>query len=164
MRVPYWLKLGLLMLFATALQATLAHQIQIRGVQPDFNKVVLICIAVNTSIQVATACGFLAGWMMGSVVGMSVGSYLISRMVLGASLGLLELRVFRHNPIVLILSALAGSLLCEAVFFLFSPQENVARWVYQATGESLYNLLFVLPIAGWVRRIVPPGPGLVYAS
>lgn len=164
MRVPYWLKLGVMLWLATALQATVAHRLQIHGVQPDFNKVVLICIAINTPVHTATAYGFLSGWLMGSVVGMSVGSYLVSRMALGASLGLLELRVFRHNPVVLILSALTGSLLCEAVFFLFSPQENVTHWVVLATGESLYNLLFVLPIAVWVRRIVPPGPGLVYAS
>ncbi len=164
MRLPVWLKLVLLILFATALQASLAPHLRILGVQPDLNKVVLIAIAVNTSVHAATACGFLAGWLMGTVVGMSVGSYLVSRMVLGASLGLLELRVFRHNPIVLILSALAGSMLCEAVFFLFSPQQDAGRWVVQATGESVYNLLFVLPVAAWVRRMIPPGPGLVYAS
>ncbi len=164
MRLPVWLKLVLLMLFATALQASLAPHLRIGGAQPDLNKVVLIAIAVNTSAHAATACGFLAGWLMGTVVGMSVGSYLISRMVLGGALGLLELRVFRHNPIVMVLSALAGSMLCEAVFFLFSPQQDVGRWVAQATGESVYNLLFVLPVAAWVRRIIPPGPGLVYAS
>lgn len=164
MRMPPWLKLMFLMLFATALQGAVAHRLRIWGVQPDFNKVVLLGIAVNTSAHVATAYGFMAGWLMGSVVGMSVGSYLISRMVLGASLGLLELRVFRHNPIVLILSALAGGMLCEAVFFLFSPQQNVPRWVYQATGESIYNLVFVLPVSAWVRRNLPPSPGLVYAS
>lgn len=162
-RAPVWLKLVLLMLFATALQATFAHRLQIGDVQPDFNKVVLICIAVNTSAHTATAYGFLAGWLMGSLVGASVGSYLISRMALGASLGLLELRVFRHNPVVLILSGLAGTMLCETVFFLFSPQQNVGHWACLATGESIYNLLFVLPIAAWVRRIVPPSPGLVYA-
>ncbi len=164
MRIPWWLKLVLLMVVATALQATLAHRMRILGVQPDLNKVVLIAIAVNSSVQVATAYGLLAGWLMGTVVGMSIGSYLVSRMVLGASLGLLELRVFREHPMVLILSALAGGMLCEAVFFLFSPQENVARWAYLATGESLYNLLFIIPIAGWVRRIIPPSSGLVYAS
>jgi rod shape-determining protein MreD len=164
MKMPVWLKLALLMLFATAVQGSFAHHLQFRGVQPDFNKVVLICIAVNTPVHVATACGFLSGWLIGTVVGMSVGSYLVSRMVLGASLGLLELRVFRHNPVVLIFSALAGGILCEAVFFLFSPQPNVSQWLYQAAGESIYNLLFVLPIALWVRRILPPGPGLVYAS
>lgn len=163
-RVPVWLKLVLLMLLATAVQGSFAHYLRVWGVQPDLNKVVLICIAVNTPVHVATACGFFSGWLMGTVVGLSVGSYLVSRMLLGASLGLLELRVFRHNPVVLIFSALTGSMLCEAVFFLFSPQPNVSQWVYQAAGESIYNLLFVLPIAAWVRRILPPGPGLVYAS
>jgi rod shape-determining protein MreD len=163
-KAPTWLKLGLLLLVATAVQATFASRLRVYGLQPDFNKVVLTCIAVNTSVHVATAYGFVAGWLMGSVVGMSVGSYLMSRMVLGAALGLLELRVFRHNPIVLIFSALTGSMVCEAVFFLFSPQPNGAQWVYQATGESVYNLLFVLPIAAWVKRLLPPGPGLVYTS
>ncbi|MGC8784430.1 MAG: rod shape-determining protein MreD [Armatimonadota bacterium] len=164
MRVPAWLKLVLLILFATAIQAVFAHHLRFHGVQPDFNKVVLICIAVNTSVHVATAYGLLAGWLMGSVVGMSVGSYLISRMMLGALLGLLELRVFRHNPVVLIFSALTGSMLCEAVFFLFSPQQNAGRWVSLAVGESLYNLVFVLPVSAWVRRILPPSTGLSYTS
>ncbi|GIV16035.1 MAG: hypothetical protein KatS3mg022_1470 [Armatimonadota bacterium] len=164
MRLPAWLKLVLLILFATTVQAVFAHHLRFHGVQPDFNKVVLICIAVNTSVHVATAYGFLAGWLMGSVVGMSVGSYLISRMMLGALLGLLELRVFRHNPVVLIFSALTGSMLCEAVFFLFSPQQNVGRWVSLALGESLYNLVFVVPVYAWVRRILPPSTGLSYAS
>lgn len=164
MRPPAWLKLVLLLLFATALQGTVAYRLRIWGIQPDFNKVVLIGIAVNTSAHVATAYGFVGGWLMGTVVGTSVGSYLISRMVLGASLGLLELRLFRQNPIVLIFSALVGSMLCEAVFFLFSPQQNAGRWAVQATGESIYNLLFILPIAGWIRRILPPAPGLVYTS
>ncbi|GIV21813.1 MAG: hypothetical protein KatS3mg023_3564 [Armatimonadota bacterium] len=164
MRVPVWMQLVLLMLLATAVQGSFAHHLRVWGVQPDLNKVVLICIAVNTPVHVATACGFFSGWLMGTVVGMSVGSYLVSRMVLGAALGLLELRVFRHNPIVMVFSALTGSMLCEAVFFLFSPQPNVSRWVYQAAGESIYNLLFVLPVAAWVRRLLPTGTGLVYAS
>ncbi|MCS6830142.1 MAG: rod shape-determining protein MreD [bacterium] len=164
MKIPAWLKLVLLLLFATAAQAVFAHRLRLHGVQPDFNKVVLICIAVNTSVIVATAYGFLAGWLMGSVVGASVGSYLVSRMTLGLSLGLLELRVFRHNPVVLIFSALTGSMLCEAVFFLFSPQQDVGRWVYLAMGESLYNLVFIVPVSAWVRRILPPSPGLSYTS
>lgn len=164
MKLPAWVKLVLLMLLATAVQAVFAHHLRIHGVQPDFNKVVLICIAVNTSAHVAMAYGFLAGWLMGSVVGTSVGSYLISRMMLGALLGLLELRLFRHNPVVLIFSALTGSMLCEAVFFLFSPQQDVGSWVFMATGESLYNLVFVVPVSAWVRRILPPSTGLTYAS
>lgn len=164
MRPPVWMKLVLLIVLATVMQAMFAHRLQFRGVQPDFNKVVLIGIAVNTSVHVATAYGFLAGWLMGTVVGMSVGSYLVSRMVLGASLGLLELRVFRHNPIVLVFSALTGSMLCEAVFYLFSPQPNAPRWAYQALGESVYNLIFILPVAGWIRRMVPPTPRLNYTS
>lgn len=164
MKVPAWLKLVVLILFATAVQAVFAHHLRLRGVQPDFNKVVLICIAVNTSVHVATAYGFLCGGLMGSVAGMSVGSYLISRMMLGALLGLLELRVFRHNPVVLIFSALTGSMLCEAVFFLFSPQQNVGRWVSLSLGESLYNLVFVVPVYAWVRRILPPSTGLSYTS
>lgn len=161
-KIPVWLKLVLLMLLATAVQGTFAHHLQFHGVQPDLNKVVLICIAVNTPVHVATACGFLSGWLMGTVVGMSVGSYLVSRMILGASLSLLERRVFRNEPIVLVFAALTGSMLCEAAFFLFSPQPNVSKWVYQAVGESVYNLLFVLPIDLWVRRILPHTSRLVY--
>lgn len=164
MKIPAWVKLVFLMLFATAIQAVFAHRLRIHGVQPDFNKVVLICIAVNTSVHAATAYGFLAGWLMGTVVGTSVGSYLISRMMLGALLGLLESRVFRHNPVVLVFSALTGSMLCEAVFFLFSPQQDVGRWVSLAIGESFYNLLFIVPVSAWVRRILLPGRGLTYAS
>lgn len=155
MRLPVWLKLGLLLFAATALQAVFASRLRLWGVQPDLNKVVLICIAVNTSAHVALAYGLVAGWLMGTVVGMSVGSYLVSRMVLGAALGMLEPRVFRHDPPVLVFSAWTGSLLCEAVFFLFSPQPDVPRWVVQALGESGYNLLFVLPVFWWVRRLVP---------
>lgn len=162
MRMPVWLKLVLLLVVATAVQAVFASRLQWGGVQPDLNKVVLICIALNTPAQAALAYGFVAGGLMGMVVGMSVGSYLISRMVLGAALGVLELRVFRHDPPVLVLSAWTGSLLCEAVFFLFSPQPNVSRWVVQALGESGYNLLFVLPVFWWVRRIVPSRGRLEY--
>lgn len=164
MKIPVWLKLVLLIVFATAFQASFASALRIHGVQPDLNKVVLICIAINTSTYSAIAYGFLSGWLIGSVVGVSVGSYLISRMALAAALGLLELRVFRDNPFVLIFAALTGSMLCEAVFFLFSPQQDTARWVHQALGETIYNLLFILPISAWVRRIVPPTRGLVYTS
>ncbi|MDW8103604.1 MAG: rod shape-determining protein MreD [Armatimonadota bacterium] len=162
MKLPAWLQLVLLLVLATALQAAFAYRLRVWGVQPDLNKVVLICIAVNTPAHVAVAYGFVAGWLMGTVVGMSLGSYLVSRMMLGAALGLLELRVFRHNPVVLVFSALTGSLLCEAVFFLFSPQPDVSRWVVQALGESGYNLVFVLPIAWWVRRLLPPVHRLDY--
>lgn len=162
MKIPVWLKLTLLLIAATAVQGVFASRLRWGGVQPDWNKVVLICIAVHLSPLAAMAYGFVAGGLMGIVVGMSVGSYLVSRMVLGVVLALLEMRVFRHDPPVLVFSALAGSLLCEVVFFLFSPQPDVARWTVQALGESGYNLLFVLPIAWWVRRIIPPKGRLKY--
>lgn len=164
MKLPVGVKLVLMLVGATVLQAAFGSSLRIAGVQPDFNKMVLIGIAVNVSAPASAAYGFVAGWLMGATVGVSVGSYIVSRMTMAWLLGLLEARLVRHNPVVLMFSALTGSMLCEAIFFLFSPQPEVYRWLKQAVGESVYTVVFVLPITAWVRRLLPAGTRLSYVS
>ncbi len=64
------------------------------------------------------ALGFIAGLMHGSLVGFSLGSFIVTRTITGFLAGLVTTRLFSENPLVPALSAVWLTVVCEALFLL----------------------------------------------
>ncbi len=154
-KLPLWPKLLLLVVIAAALQGNLTQLIAIKGVQPDLLLVCVVAIGVNSHFEQAAVWGFLVGWLTGSLVGVSLGSFIITRTALAMLLASMEARIFRGNPALWAGCAFLGTLLCESFFYLLSPHTSSLRWLYITLGTAAYNTVLVLPIGWLVSKFTP---------
>ncbi len=155
--VPVWLRAVLLLVMAAGLQGAWGSALSIYGASPDLLLVTLTALALVLPPAGAAAVGLLGGWFTGALVGRSVGSFIVTRLLLGAGLGLLELRFYRANPLISAGAALLGTLFSEGVFFVFSPEQfanDIPRWGWLTLGKAGYHIILIVPLSALVRRII----------
>lgn len=140
---------GLLILAGT-LQGN-AGWLSIHGARPDFLLVVLIATALMLDPFEGAIMGFAAGFIHGSIVGISLGSFIISRTLIGFIAGTVTVRLFSENPLVPMLGAGGLTFLSEAVFLLSNPTGGFLVVMNKILMTSLYNSVLTM-IAFWILR------------
>lgn len=144
--------LPIVMLFlAGALQGNLPHWLMIKGARPDFLLITLISFSLMQDPLLGTVLGFLAGLIHGSIVGISLGSFIVSRTVIGFAAGSVTIRLFSENPIVPVLAAGGLTFVGEALFLLVNPTPDLLASLNVVLFKSLYNSLLTL-IVFWFLR------------
>ena len=141
----------ILLLIAAAIQGNLPSWLTLKGGQPDLILVVLIAFALLLDPLSGALLGFLAGMLHGSVVGYSLGSFIVSRTIIGFAAGSVTIRLFSENPVVPVLAA-GGLTFCgEAVFLLANPTHDLLSSLNIILAKSLFNSLLTL-IVYWLLR------------
>ena len=139
--------LGLFLVLAAALQVSLGPRLAVQGVFPDLLLVCSIVAGLLYGPQVGAISGFVAGWFTFALQGQWPGSFLISRLVTGYLLGLLEARLFKENVTIHIGGAFLGTLLATGLFLLICPELiRQPGWPRQALYGALYNALMAPPL------------------
>jgi cell shape-determining protein MreD len=145
---------------AALLQMDLAYSLRIGRAQPDFIILFIVLTSMFCDANGGAALGFWGGLLTASVAApphSGFGGLIVSRTLIGFAIGWLEARVFRDHPLLAIVLVAAGTFLAEALFFLFAPQHNVARWARVALVlPTLYNAALALPFYFLVRRFARP--------
>ena len=141
----------LLVLVASAVQGDLPPWLVLKGGRPDFVLVVLIATALTLDPVSGAVLGFIAGMVHGSIVGYSLGSFVVSRTVIGFLAGSVTIRLFSENPVVPVLAAGGLTFLGEAVFLLSNPTPDLLASLNVALAKSLFNSLLTL-VAYWLLR------------
>lgn len=136
------------LLIAAGLQSNWPSSWDLLGAKPDFVLVMLIVFSLENEPNYGVGLGFCAGLIMGASVGSSIGSFLVSRILTGFGAGLTNKRLFSKNPIVIILSTVALTIICEVIFLMANPRPfmYIVRII---TGEAVYN-----GIAAWLINII----------
>lgn len=139
------------LIVAAGLQGNLPSGFSLWGAQPDFILVVLIAYALAAEPSFGAALGFVAGLIHGSAVGVCLGSFIVTRTVVGFLAGFVTGRLFSENPVVPVLSAAWLTFVCEVLFLLANPRPNFGLTLRTVGAECLLNSLLTL-ILCWVLR------------
>jgi rod shape-determining protein MreD len=134
---------------AAILQGRVAHEVSIRGAEPDFPLVVLSGSAVLVGSMRGSLLGFWTGLLAAVSLPAAYGSVFASRIIAGAFAGSFGSSLIRTNLLVPPLVTLAASLLAEFVSTLIAPGpalHHSRRWLFQTGGEVLYNTALALPV------------------
>ncbi len=134
---------------AAILQGRVAHEVSIRGAQPDLPLVVLSGSAILVGSMRGSLLGFWAGLLAAVSLPAAYGSVFAGRIVAGALAGSLGSSLIRSNLLVPPLVTLAANLLAEIVSALIAPGpalHHSRRWLVQTGGEVLYNTVLALPV------------------
>ena len=134
----------LCLLAAAGLQANLPAGFHILGSGPDLVLVVLIAFSLAADTNAGLLLGFSAGLIEGSVVGASLGSFIVTRTIVGFAAGVSTTTFFSVNPIVSILSTGWLTLACEFLFVLANPAASLFVAARRIAGECIWNSLLSL--------------------
>jgi rod shape-determining protein MreD len=129
---------------AAGLQGNLPSGISILGAKPDLVLVVLISYALAADPAFGATLGFVAGLLHGSLVGFSLGSFIVTRTITGFLAGIVTTRLFSENPLVPALSAVWLTVVCEALFLLSNPSPDIAIAFRKVAGECISNAILTL--------------------
>lgn len=140
-----------MLVFAGALQGNIPSWMVIKGARPDLILVVLITIALGLDPGAGAVLGFLAGLIHGSIVGVSLGSFIASCTIIGFAAGFVTIRMFSENPIVPVIVAGVLTFAGEIMFLLTNPVAGFLVSLNIVLFKTLYNSLLTL-ILFWVIR------------
>lgn len=138
---------------AAGLQGNLPGFVSIWGAKPDLVLVVLISYSLAADPAFGAGLGFIAGLLHGSFVGLSLGSFIVTRTITGFLAGLVTTRVFSENPLVPALSAVWLTVVCEVLFLLGNPQPDLGIALRKVAGECLSNAIFTLFVYFALRNL-----------
>jgi hypothetical protein len=119
------MRIALLVYFAVALQTTwLARPYEwAYGARLDLPLLVVISIGLTCGWRHGALCGLAAGWLMGIAAAYNVGSFALSRMVVGGVCGTATRRFSRDHPFAAPLSMAGGTLGAHLIFGFMSPAD-----------------------------------------
>ncbi len=141
-----YLKALLCLAAAVAVQGTVPASLNLFGARCDVVLVVLIAFSLAADPLHGALIGFIAGLLQGSAVGLSLGSFIVTRTLVGFFAGVTTTRFFSENPIVTVASAFWLTLACEIMFLMGNPGVPFAWAVWKTLGEGVLNsvLSFIL--------------------
>jgi len=140
-----------MLILAGALQSNIPSWMVIKDARPDFILVVLISISLTLDPGTGAVLGFIAGLIHGSIVGISLGSFIASRTIIGFAAGSVTIRLFSENPIVPVLAAGGLTFAGEIVFLLTNPANDFLASISIVLCKSLYNSLLTLILFWFIR-------------
>ena len=141
------------LLLATGLQGNLPGCISLWGGKPDLVLVVLISYSLAADPVFGTTLGFIAGLLVGSSVGLSLSSFIVTRTITGFLAGLVTTRLFSENPLVPALSAIWLTVVCEVFFLLGNPPPVLSVGIWKVAGECISNAVFTLFVYYALRHL-----------
>jgi rod shape-determining protein MreD len=143
----------ILLLIGAGLQSTAAAGIAFRGAHPDFVLTIALSAALLSDASVGCLAGFGAGLVMTSVVGRTLGTFLVSRTIAGYVAGLVTKRLYRGNAGVVLLGVFIGSIIAEIVYGLSDPRLTLSHWVQTTLLGAGMNAVLALPMTVILRYL-----------
>lgn len=131
----------LCLLSAAGVQANLPAGFHILGSGPDIVLVVLIAFSLAADTSAGVFLGFAAGLIEGSTVGNSLGSFIVTRTIVGFIAGFATTTFFSVNPLVSIVTTGWLTLVCELMFVLANPAASLFVAARTIAGECIWNSL-----------------------
>jgi rod shape-determining protein MreD len=136
---------------AASIQGNLPSGMSLLGAKPDLVLVVLIAYSLAADPIVGAGIGFIAGLVHGAAVGLSLGSFIVTRTITGFLAGFATTRLFSENPVVPVFSAVWLTAVCEGLFLLANPRMALVPAARVTLGECIYNAALTL-LLYWLLR------------
>lgn len=147
------LRLAFFLLAAFVVHAAFVGDIAVHGARPDLGLTSLLICCLFVDAPTCAWLGLMAGALEASYTNRYVGSFIVSRTLIGFVLGSLEERIFRDNILIAIAAAVLGTMATESLFFLFAPQPHALRWLVRTGQAALYNGILSVPLYPVIRRL-----------
>lgn len=139
-----------------AIQTTWLARVEIFGAHLDLMLLTVVSVALLLGAQNGAVFGLVAGVLTGYIAGASLGSFALSRLIIGSSFGFFDRRFSSDNPFAPPICAAAATFLASVIFLALSPDTFSSHWLSRVLTECGLNALFIWPVYLCVNKLVPP--------
>jgi len=154
------LVLSLLIYTTCLMQTTILDYIEIMGIRPNLLLVVAISIALARNDMEPAFMGLACGFAMDILIGRTLGWYAMCLFLVCFSIGLINPKLYKENPLIPIFFVFLSSITVETLyyvinFFLRGYQDFAFMLTRIILPESIYNSaisLLIYPIILIVYR------------
>ena len=144
-------------LMMVSLQSTVVPVIATGNTRPDLVLVYVVSAALVGGRENGVFCGLLAGLLQDLLSVGLFGINAFSKMIVGLTVGLLERKFNKNNPVLPMIGAWGGSAAAQVLAFLFLAFHgmgwNWALWGPSFFGVLLYHSVLILPVY-WLLRLI----------
>ena len=152
---PSW-RAWLVLWVALGLQTTWLAHFQLFGARLDLPLLCVVSAAMLLGARQGVVFGFVAGLLCGYSTGVSLGSFVISRMAAGGLCGLFDRRFSVDNPLAPPICAAVATLLSHLIFGLMSPASFVfVSWMNAALLSAALHAVLIWPFFAFMQMLVP---------
>ena len=99
------------------------------GARLDLPLIVVISSGLLCGWREGAVLGLAAGWLSGVVASYNLGSFMVSRLIVGGVSGAFDRRFSRDNPLAPSLCMAGGTLLAHLIFGVMSPSDLAQPWL-----------------------------------
>ncbi|MDX1994943.1 MAG: rod shape-determining protein MreD [bacterium] len=147
-----------ILVIAAALQASLGKQILLLGGAPDLVFLLILSWSINAELEESVLWAFVGGICLDLLSAAPTGASIPGILIVIFGVSGLGQQVYRIGLIFLIGLVLVGSLVQQLIFAIIMatlgyPTLTLETVTYVILPTVLYNLLLVLPVYWFVRRI-----------
>jgi len=152
-----FLSLPILMI-AAALQTSLTKQIRLLGGEPDLVFLLVLSWSINSELEQSVVWAFIGGICLDLLSGAPMGASIPGMLILIFGVSGLGQQVYRIGIVILVGLVLIGTLVQQTIFMgIIALTGQRVLWfeslTYVTLPTILYNLLFIIPVYWFVRRI-----------
>lgn len=141
---------------ALALQTTWLAHLSIFGAHLDLPLLCVVSSAMLLGARQGVVFGFVAGLLGGYGAGVSVGSFVVSRMAAGGLCGLFDRRFSVDNPLAPPICAAVATLLSHLIFGLMSPSSFAfVPWMSASLLSAALHAILIWPFFVCLQKLVP---------
>lgn len=152
---PTW-RIWPLLWLLLVLQTTVFARLVLWGIHLDVVLLSVVAVALLFGMETGLFFGLIAGVFTGYCSGASIGSYALSRLVIGGGFGLFDRRFSRDNPLAPPLCAVAATFIAHAMFGILSPGEyGFDLWLRQTFIAACIHAVCIWPVYWLFMRLIP---------
>lgn len=152
---PAW-KIWIILWGILVIQTTVVARFTPGDVHFDLGLLAVVSVALLLGSETGATFGLVTGVLTGFCAGVSLGSFAISRLIIGASFGLFDRRFSRDNPLAPPLCAAVATIGANVIFALLSPIEYSFGWWLQHTiAATVVHAILIWPVYWIFSKAIP---------
>ena len=151
-------RIWIALLIAVVLQTTLFARFAPFGAHIDLPLLTVVSVGLLLGWEWGAGYGLAAGLLLGTYAATSLGSFGLSRLAIGAIIGLFDKGFSRDNPLAPPLCAAGATFGANLLFVIMAPTEfPMDWWIAKTAGAIAAHALLIWPVH-WLmlRFVVPP--------
>ena len=158
-------KLGALLILLLTIQTSWLARFTLWGVHPDFALLLTVSVALLFGWRAGGVFGLCAGFMGGVLAAKNIGSFLLSRTLCGAVVGLSDRGFARDNIFAPPLLAALGTLFSDFIVLLMSPTDfPLSWWLFHTPVKMLLHAILIWPLHFVVMKMCAPPARSMFSS
>lgn len=151
---PTW-RIWPMLWFLLVLQTTVFARVLPFGIHLDLVILAVVSVALLCGVETGAIFGLVAGALTGYASGVSMGSFVLSRLLIGIGFGSFTRHFSQDNPLAPPLCAILATIGAHMVFGIFSPGEfSFEWWVQQTLIASALHAILIWPVYWMFARLI----------